>query len=332
MQLNLSEYCNREITCSCGSVHFCPINDVKVGSGVLKELPTLLNEYKHILIVADTNTYDVCGREVENLLRGKVCFTHIYHRGGVLIPNEEAVNELLECIPCETDFVLGIGSGVMNDICKFVTREKGLKCGIVATAPSMDGYASSGAAMITNGMKVTYTTHPPIYIIADIDYIKQAPMHMIRSGYGDIIGKYSSLNDWKLSHFVLGEPFCDEIYRLIYDVTESVRHSVNQIINRENEAIENLMNALILIGITLSFLGTTRPGSGGEHHLSHFFEVVGLVRNEPHYPHGTDVAYATIFTAFMRECICAVDKPVFTNETIEERHKNWKRIYGPLYD
>ena len=110
----------------------------------------------------------------------------------------------------------------INDLCKYVTWNMGIECAIVATAPSMDGYASSGAAMITKGMKVTYTTHPPKYIVADIDYIKHAPMNMIQSGYGDIIGKYSCLNDWCLGRAVNGEELCEYIYDLTYSTTASV--------------------------------------------------------------------------------------------------------------
>lgn len=75
----------------------------------------------------------------------------------------------------------------------------------------MDGYASSGAAMIIGNMKVTYNAHVPEAIIGDVDVLKEAPMEMIQSGYGDIIGKLSCLNDWKLSVVVNDEFFCQYV-------------------------------------------------------------------------------------------------------------------------
>ena len=99
-----------------------------------------------------------------------------------LVPDEEAIRTLSDHLPEGTDLILGIGSGVINDLCKYTAWKQGLDCGIVATAPSMDGYASSGAAMIIGGMKVTYTAQPPKYILADIDIVRNAPMDMIRSG------------------------------------------------------------------------------------------------------------------------------------------------------
>ena len=75
----------------------------------------------------------------------------------------------------------------------------------------MDGYASNGAAMIMGGMKVTYAAGLPRALIADTAVLQSAPMDMIMAGYGDIVGKYSALNDWKLSQCVNGEYFCEYI-------------------------------------------------------------------------------------------------------------------------
>ena len=104
------------------------------------------------------------------------------------------------------------GSGVINDICKIVANVSNKYYVIVGTAPSMDGYASDGAAMILGGMKETVKAGLPRAIIADTEVLKDAPMEMIKAGYGDIIGKFSALCDWKLATAVNGEYFCQYIY------------------------------------------------------------------------------------------------------------------------
>ena len=332
MDLDISAYCSKELHCSCGRVHFCPIADVVIENGALEKLPGLLKDYRHIFLVADTNTYPICGEKAEALLGDKLAGRLVYQRKGHLVPDEEATEELTKALPEDADLILGVGSGVINDICKFVAWKQDVDCGIVATAPSMDGYASSGAAMITDGMKVTYTAKPPKYIIADVDVVKNAPMDMIRAGYGDIIGKYSSLNDWKLSQKVNGEYFCQEIYDLVLEVTNNIRDAAARIVVRENDAIADLTKALVLSGITLSLAGSTRPGSGSEHHLSHFFEIVGLVHGQPHFVHGVDVAYNTILTAGIREQICRLEKPVFAPESAAQRIAAWERIFGSVAD
>lgn len=328
MKLDIASLCNREIQCSCGRTHFCALDCVVVESGALAKLPELMQNYRRILLVADENTFAACGRTVSELLGDQIENTLIFRRDGLLVPDERAVAELDALITDQTDFIVGIGSGVMNDICKYTTFQRGMECAIVATAPSMDGYASSGAAMIIEGMKITYTTHPPKMIIADVSIVKNAPMDMIRAGYGDIIGKYSSLNDWRLSHLINDEHFCPEIHDLVLDVTNATRDAVDKIVARDEEAIAFLTNALILIGVTLSLLGSTRPGSGSEHHLSHFFEIVGLIHNQPDFLHGTDVAYSTIVTAGMREKIRALSEPAFTDVSAEKRLAEYDRIYA----
>ena len=327
MHLDISAYCGKEINCTCGRTHFCNLGEVVVEKGALSHLPRLTEKYQRILLVADQNTYAACGQKAQEILGSKIADTLVFTCEGFLVPDEKAVAEVEKHLP-GIDFVVGVGSGVINDICKYITFNHQLQYMIVATAPSMDGFASSGAAMIMGGMKITYTTHAPTYIVADVDVIKNAPLDMIRSGYGDIIGKYSSLNDWKLATLINREHFCPDIYKLVYEVTEETRRQVKNIIARDDEAIAFLTKALVLIGVTLTLLGSTRPGSGSEHHLSHFFEIVGLIHDQPYFLHGTDVAYSTVVTAGMREKICRLAAPAFTDVPREKRLAAYDRIYG----
>ena len=328
--MGILEWLNHDIHCACGKTHRCDITTVEIGRGALESLPQATERYAHVLLVADGNTYPLCGARVEELLGGKLAGVCLFEGTDPLVPDEAAIAQIRAHLTDKTDLILGIGSGVINDLCKYVSFYRGIKSGILATAPSMDGYASSGAAMILSGMKVTDTTHAPDLIIGDTEILKNAPMHMIRSGYGDIIGKYSSLCDWELAHLVCGEHFCKPIYELVMNTTDEIRDSVEGIVAREDAAIERLMRALVLIGMTLTLVETTRPGSGSEHHLSHFFEIVGLVKHQKHLSHGTDVAYNTILTAGMREQIRRLRVPVFCEESAEARAEAWERIYADV--
>lgn len=330
--MNIHELLNKDIDCSCGHTHRCYIRFLKIGENALDTLPRAAEPYKKILLVADNNTYPLCIERVNELIGEKISDICLYQTEKPLVPDETAIEKMVKSLCADTDFILGIGSGVINDLCKYVSFGHGIKSGIIATAPSMDGYASSGAAMITDGMKVTYTTHAPDIIIGDTEILKNAPMDMISSGYGDIIGKYSSLNDWKLAELVCGEHLCPFVYNLVLETTNDIRDSASDIVARESHAVEKLMSALVLIGMTLTLVETTRPGSGSEHHLSHFFEIVGLIKGEKHFSHGTDVAYNTIITAAIREKIRELDTPVFFEESEAERVDAWERIYGKVSD
>ena len=294
--------------CSCGKDHFCDIERVEIGAGAVNFLPKLCEKYKNIVIAADVNTYRACGERVYELLKDKTEKLHVFEPDGLLIPNEQAIGALEAGISEKTDLIVGVGSGVINDLCKYVSFKKGLPYFIVATAPSMDGYASVGAAMITGNMKTTFNAHVPAAIIGDVDVLREAPMDMIKSGFGDIIGKYSALNDWKLSALINGEYLCQYVYDLTYDTVLKTRALAGGIEKRDPETIKTLMEALVIVGIAMAYVKNSRPASGSEHHLSHYFEITGIVKNRGYLLHGIDVVYSTVETQKLREKLLALDK------------------------
>ena len=313
---------------SCGKEHKCPIEQVYIERMAINRLAGLAQKYNKILIVADENTYDKAGKEVEKSLSGKRVERVIFSGQSVLIPNERAIEEVDEKMS-EIDLIVGIGSGVIQDLCKYVSHFSRVPYIIVATAPSMDGYASKGSAMILKGMKETVSAGLPLAIIADIDVLKNAPMEMIRAGYGDIIGKYSALNDWRLSSVVNGEYFCEYIYNTTYEMIEKALKLSGGLLNRDEESIGALTEALIVVGIMMSFAGSSRPASGSEHHLSHFFEITGIVKGEPYFAHGIDVAYSTVVTARLREAILSRPFPSKQYSLSREQYlKEMKQAYG----
>ena len=296
----LSAYQN----CECGKEHGCDIRSVVIEKNAVAKIPEIAKDYKGILLVADRNTYRVCGKSVEALGIHKDIF--IFEEEGLVIPNEKAWEAIQNRVTEEIDLIIGIGSGVIQDLCKYVSFLCKIDYFIVATAPSMDGYASVGAAMIANDMKVTFSAHVPKAIIADTEVLKDAPMEMIVAGYGDIIGKYSCLNDWKLSSIVNGEYFCQKVYDLMMSQVLAVRPLSKKLMERDGEAVGALMEALVVAGVAMSLVGNSRPASGSEHHLSHYFEITGILENAPYFPHGIDVAYSAVVTAALREELLAL--------------------------
>lgn len=288
--------------CPCGKEHSCPIDSVVIGPGAINKLAALCFEYRSVLIVSDHNTFDVAGDMVLYALRNQsIAQLTLGDRGKLLIPDEDAISAIENALSDGIELVIGIGSGVINDLCKYVSFKANLPYYIVATAPSMDGYASVGAALILNGMKVTVNARPPKAIIADSEVLAKAPFDMIKAGYGDIIGKFSCLGDWKLSALINGEYFCEKVYNLTYKTTEEVKNLAEGIKKRDEKAIARLMEALVTVGIAMSLVGNSRPASGSEHHLSHFFEITGILDKKDYFPHGIDVAYSAVETAKLRE-------------------------------
>ena len=313
--------------CECGKSHACPIDYVIIGKDALQSLQDICKDYKSILMVSDQNTYRVCGKEVADILGEKVTSSIMFETGDApLIPDEKAIEAIHAKYMDGVDLILGVGSGVINDLCKIVSFELKLPYYIVATAPSMDGYASVGSALILKGMKVTLNAAPPKAIIADTKVLKDAPMDMIQAGYGDILGKYSCLNDWKLSALINGEYICETVYNLTYETANKVKGLAKGVVERDEEAVGALMEALVVVGIAMAFVGNSRPASGSEHHFSHYFEITGILNDAPYLAHGIDVVYAAVLTAKIREQILAS-----TPERRAFDEEEWKKEVARIY-
>ncbi len=316
--------------CTCGKEHKCDIEHIYVENGAIKHLAELCKEFEKILIVADENTYSAAGAQTIAALSGKNIHSVIFSGKTILIPDEKAIGRVREKLD-ESELIIGIGSGVIQDLCKYVSHFSKIPYMIVATAPSMDGYASSGAAMILGGMKETVPAGLPKAILADTDVLKNAPIDMIKAGYGDIIGKFSALNDWKLSKAVNGEYFCQYIYDTTYEMIQKTVDTAKGLLKRDEKSIKALSEALMIVGIMMSFATNSRPASGSEHHLSHFFEIVGIVKNEPYFVHGIDVAYSTIVTAKIRDELLKRSFDVEQyKQSSDTYHTKMKEIYGSV--
>ena len=323
----------KPIKCSCGKVHTCAIKHIEICQGAVYKLREYTQNYRHILLVADNNTYAVCGKQAEDLLADRLAKVFVYQRDGILVPNEAAVAEMEQFLTAEIDLIIGVGSGVIQDLCKYVSFQHNLPYHIVATAPSMDGYASVGAAMIWENMKVTFNCHVPEVIIGDVDVLKDALMEMIRAGYGDILGKYSCLNDWKLSQIVNGEYFCQYVHDLMMDMVVKTQDLGAKLQNREPEAIQTLMEALAGAGVAMALVGNSRPASGSEHHMSHYYEITGIVHNTPYLMHGTDVVCSAVYTQQLREELLKLPEiPARREFNREKWETNIHRVYGAAAD
>ena len=316
------------VDCACGRHHTCSIERVYIEKGAVARLAELCSEYKSVILVCDGNTYAAGGRQVEAALADKKITKVEFDGKTVLIPDERAIERVNESLG-DAEVIIALGSGVIQDLCKYVSHFSGIPYIDVATAPSMDGYASDGAAMILKGMKETVKAGLPRAIVCDVDILKNAPLDMIKAGYGDIIGKYSALCDWRLANIVNGEYLCEYIYKTTEEMVEKTLSLAKGLMERDEESVAALMEALVVVGIMMSFAGSSRPASGSEHHLSHFFEIVGIVRGEDYFPHGIDVAYSAIVTASIREELMETPFPKrkFLPPRSEYEDKI-RRIYG----
>ena len=192
--------------CSCGKVHTFDA-DIYSGVGAIKRLAPSLTKLgtKRAFVLADENTFAVGGAAVEDILRREeIPFTKfVYPRSPK--PDEKGLGDAVIHCPPDADTVIAIGSGVINDIAKMLSAVGNKKYVIIATAPSMDGYASTSSSMCRAGLKVSLPSKSADVIIGDADILKTAPLKMMVSGLGDMLAKYVSICEWRLSNLITGE-------------------------------------------------------------------------------------------------------------------------------
>lgn len=301
----ISQWAGMEYSCACGKSHKVDIQAIRVGSGVIQELPGILRDLgaSHIFLVADNYTYEAAGRQVEQLLdqAGLPYHKRVFQTETPLVPNEYALGSVLAAMTSQDDMLLAVGSGTLNDVTKYVSARTGIPYVIAATAPSMDGYASTVAPTILDGFKTTLPAVYPAAIVADVDILKDAPMPMLTAGFGDIIGKFTSLADWRLSHQLNGEYYCPEVAGVIEAAVETCAANAKALAQREPQAIQAVTEALILSGLAMGMVGVSRPASGAEHQMAHYWEMDALRRGEEHPLHGNAVGVGTVLAASLYE-------------------------------
>lgn len=294
-----------ELDCACGKRHLVGIRSIRIGSGLLRELPQLLQELgaRQVYLLADHNTWKAAGQQAANRMEAMGLPFHgrIFQTEKPLVPDEYAVGSALAAMEPGDNLILAVGSGTLNDTARILSARTGVPYAIVATAPSMDGFASTVSPLILDGKKITKPAVYPAAILADTSILKDAPMPMLTAGFGDIIGKYTALADWRLSRDLNGEYYCEECAALMARAVEKCAENAAGLRQRDEKAVEYVTEALVLSGIAMGMVGNSRPASGAEHHFAHTWEVDALARGEEHPLHGNSVGVAAVVSASLYE-------------------------------
>lgn len=335
----LQSYLNHVISCACGREHSCPIREIDITPGALKRLPMLLRKYgfQRPLFVYDRTTYGLAGDDLTKALEEEA-----YAVDCLILPYREPVadmalcKEIEEAILPDTDVLVAVGAGTVNDTCRYVSFQKKLPYFVAGTAPSMDGYASNVSPLIVDQLKITYEAQVPLVIVADPEMLAKAPMSMIAAGVGDILGKYTCLADWKIASIVTEEYYCEEIAELVKKAIDTVVCNLDKVALRDEESIAGIMEGLILSGIAMSYVGNSRPASGSEHHLSHYWEMMFLMEGKPPVFHGTKVGIGTVvvlelYKQLLRRSESGIDFAAACKKADDFSMENWSKRMEAAY-
>ena len=306
----------------------------EMGEGILGRVPEVFKELfpgRKAVVVADINTWPACGKEVFALMEAAGIPTEKYiiekeefhaewryiEMVDKILDGDFAEAKRLENDPDYTEadarkafrepsdrypVAVSVGAGVINDLCKLTSHHHGQGYVCVATAASVDGYTSYGAAMVVNGFKKTVPCAAPLAIIADNAVVSSAPFEMTASGYADLAAKVPGGADWLIADALGEHPIDERAWGMVQTHLKEWLSDPQSLKEGKSKPLSDLFQGLAATGFSMQYYHDSRPASGAEHLCSHAWEMYDLKKDGVNPSHGFKVALGTlIITALMTE-------------------------------
>ena len=290
-------------TCACGREHRFA-SRVITGMGVLASLPEEIGRLggTKAFLLSDKNTWKAAGeRACRYLTEAEIPVISFSFPENQPEPDERSVGAAVMHMDAGCDIIVAAGSGVINDIGKIMSAVSGKPYIIVATAPSMDGYASATSSMNRSGLKISLPSRCADTIIGDGEILCAAPMKLLHSGLGDMLAKYISICEWRIAHLLLGEYYCEDVAQLIREAVAQCVSQADGLLERKPEAVMAVFEGLIIGGVAMNYAGVSRPASGVEHYISHVLDMRAVEFGWEAELHGIQCAMGTRIAAELYE-------------------------------
>jgi glycerol-1-phosphate dehydrogenase [NAD(P)+] len=276
--------------CSCGRDHSLRTRQILLGEGGIESIPVILEERcgsaAKVWILSDENTEETAGRRCKQLLSRFTLSATVLPAS----PRPRTTPDLIRTLSKEAgqgfpDLVLAVGGGTISDVAKMVSQDLDVPNWCVPTAPSVDAYSSGTSALKLPYRHQTAPTRPAEVIVADLEVLQKAPHLLFLSGVGDLLAKYLSYLDWRLSAMVTGETICESAAGWCLESARQALAAVKTFADDRGEAVRSLTDAILLSGLAMQALVSSRPASSAEHTIAHFWELdhgVGNIEMELH--------------------------------------------------
>ena len=301
-------------------------HNVNIGAGALASVPDVFRENfgdRPPVVVADGNTLEVAGKEVQRRLEEAGYTTlepYVFPAEPPLYAEYSNLEKLRDSLKGHDAIPVAVGSGTLNDIVKRSSHECERPYMCVGTAASMDGYTAFGASIEKDGLKQTLSCPAPRAVVADLEVLRHAPEDMTASGYADLLGKVTSGADWLIADSLEVEKIDPAGWSLVQDHLREWTDSPAELRAGDQQATEDLIEGLILSGLGMQSYESSRTASGAEHQFSHLWEMEGLGHGEGHkgtpLSHGFKVGVGSVAIAALYELILERDLADLDIETL----------------
>ena len=265
---------------------------VVTGPSVLEQLPAVIAELdlpERGLIVCDSNTLKIAGREVNEYLE---IGGHQMKKVVVEGANSQELLRVVDALD-GIDFLVGVGGGRPIDLAKQAGFNKNIPFVSIPTAASHDGFGSARSSIRQAGRKTSMQAIPPIAVVADTTIISRAPSRLLAAGVGDIVSNQTAVLDWRLD----GQKadYSEYAAALSEMAAQLVEDGIEKVASGTEEGVRLVVKALISSGVAMSIAGTSRPASGGEHKFSHWLDA----NSDNPALHGEQCGLGSIVTMYL---------------------------------
>ncbi|MEX1206298.1 MAG: iron-containing alcohol dehydrogenase [Dongiaceae bacterium] len=293
-------------------------------AGMEGDLVQALGLGKSLAVVSDQTTHVILADRVEQALRGHAKVISV-----VLPRNPHADDETVKQVRAATaaaDALIAVGSGTINDLCKYASAQDRKPYLVFGTAPSMNGYTSLNAAITVKGHKKSLAAQAPLGVFLDLSILSAAPPRMIRSGLGDSLCRPTAQADWLLAHLLFDLPYRTMPFALLAGDEAELFATADAVMAGDHSAMERLVRTLLLSGFGTAICGNSLPASQGEHLISHYADMLPDP-GRPFVFHGEQIGVTTLTSARLQEHMLRGPAPILLANTDSEA--DFVRRFGP---
>jgi glycerol-1-phosphate dehydrogenase [NAD(P)+] len=285
-------------------------------AGMERDAVTALELGRHLAIVSDSITHPILGRRIERALCGSAAV------GSIVLPHpvhaDSTSVERVRNVTRHADALIAVGSGTINDLCKYASALDNKPYAVFATAPSMNGYTSVNAAITVAGHKKSLPAQAAQGVFMDLEVLAAAPPRMIRAGLGDSLCRPTAQADWLLAYYLRGDSYQRLPFDLLAPDEADLFAEPQALLAGDIDAMERLARTLVLSGFGMTLCGGSYPASQGEHLISHYTEMLGNPEQTQSL-HGEQIAVTTLTMARLQEQLLNGETPFLSepdpNET-----------------
>lgn len=291
------------------------------------------------MVVADMNTWEVAGKSVQESLdnAGVESDEPFVFKSPELYAEWTYVEQLKEVMDSNDAIAVAVGSGVINDLVKYVSSLLGRKYMCVGTAASMDGYTAYGASISKDGNKQTFDCPAPYGFVMDPVIAAAAPKELAASGYADLLAKIPAGADWMIADACGVERIDEFSWNLVQDGLKESLASPESVYQGDVKMTAMLSEGLLMSGFAMQALQSSRPASGTEHQFSHCWDMENLCHEGKHVSHGFKVGIGTLVSTACLEFLLTkdienldVDACVAEWKTWEEQEREVREVFAGM--